>query len=137
MPMWARPEMGMGPTFVSWIAIFRPDIRVAPRRSRSCMPAKREGRANPSAPYCQLSYDAAIAEMNKPPLGSQLRLLADCSLPQIELRVAFFPKGSTAEMVREVPVGQDQDEAPFPQQRSGSWKLPPRPKPTQYRGTRA
>ena len=84
------------------------------------MPAKREGRANPSAPYCQLSSDAAIAEMNKPPLGPQLRLLADCSLLQIELRVSFFPKGSTAEMVREVPAGQDQHEAPFPQQTSHS-----------------
>src|SRR5207247_7799425 len=33
-----------------------------------------------------------------------------------------FPKGPTAGMIREVPVGQDQHEAPFPQQRSGSWK---------------
>jgi hypothetical protein len=77
------------------------------------MPREAGGACRSVSPYCQLSSDAAIAEMNKPPLGPQLRLLDDCSLLQIELRVSFFPKGSTAEMVREVPVGQDQDEAPF------------------------
>jgi hypothetical protein len=65
------------------------------------MPREARGACKSVSPYCQLSSDAAIAEMNKSPLGRQLRLLADCSLLQIELRVSFFPKGSTAGMDRQ------------------------------------